>query len=80
LGLLLTPRGDAVWLALVGLKIALTAASAALFWRVSWYWWPARLFALESELPTVHRRFRVCAAAMLMLVGANAVLGVMARL
>src|SRR5207247_1168939 len=47
LGLLLSPRNDVPWLTLMGVKIALTLASAILFWRVSWHWWPARLFALN---------------------------------
>jgi hypothetical protein len=50
-----------------------------LFWRVSWHWWPARLFAMEAELPALHRRFRVGATAMLVMVGMNAMLGLMAR-
>lgn len=80
-GLLLTPRErmtDA-WLTLIGVKTTLLIGSAVLFWRVSWHWWPARLFALETELPAVHRRFRLGAATMLVLVGANAVLGVLSR-
>jgi hypothetical protein len=57
----------------------LLVASAFLFWRVSWFWWPARLFALEPELPGIHRRFRIGAAVMLVLVGMNAVFGVVAH-
>jgi hypothetical protein len=80
-GLLLMPMADLTGprLTLIGTKIALTLASAILFWRVSWHWWPARLFALPSELPALHRRFRIGAACMLALVGSNMALGVLAR-
>ena len=81
LGLMLVPRHEmtAAWLTLVGAKAALMIVSAILFWRVSWYWWPARLFALDAELPSIHRRFRIGAACMLLLVGLNFALGVLTR-
>ena len=81
LGLLLIPRAEIswLWLTLIGVKAALMIAGAILFWRVSWYWWPARLFALESELPAIHRRFRIGASCMLVLVGLNIALGVLTR-
>jgi uncharacterized membrane protein len=79
-GLLLMPASAMTWprLTLIGIKIALTLASAILFWRVSWHWWPARLFALETELPALHRRFRIGAACMLVLVGLNMAISVLA--
>jgi hypothetical protein len=82
LGLFLMPKNEVTnpWLTLAGIKAVLMIASTILFWRVSWYWWPARLFALEAELPAIHRRFRMGAACMLMLVGVNFALGVLARL
>jgi hypothetical protein len=82
LSLALMPPEDvsAWWLGLVGAKTGLLLVSAVYFWRISWHWWPARVFALESELPAIHRRFRVAAGLMLGLVGLNAVLGVLARL
>jgi hypothetical protein len=82
LGLFLMPKNDVtnLWLTLAGMKVVLMLASAILFWRVSWHWWPARLFALETELPAIHRRFRLGAACVLMLVGVNFALGVLARL
>jgi hypothetical protein len=64
---------------LIGAKTGLMLITAILFWRVSWYWWPARLFAMPSELPALHRRFRIGAVCMLILVGLNMVLGVLAR-
>jgi uncharacterized membrane protein len=80
-GLLLMPPKEmtALSLTLIGMKAVLMLGSAILFWRVSWYWWPARLFAMEAELPAIHRRFRIGAACMLVLVGLNFALGVLAR-
>ncbi len=77
----LMPRSEmtATWLAMIGAKTALLIVSAILFWRVSWHWWPARLFAMESELPAVHRRFRLGGACMFVMAGLNFVLGVLAR-
>jgi hypothetical protein len=81
LGLLLLPRAEMTpaWLSLIGMKAVLMIGSAVLFWRVSWFWWPARLFALEPELPAIHRRFRIGAACMLVLMGLNLGLGVLTR-
>ena len=81
LGLLLFPRNELTWsyMTLIGMKAALMIASTILFWRVSWFWWPARLFALEAELPAIYRRFRIGAACMLVLVGLSFVLGVLTR-
>ena len=66
-------------LILWGAKAVLLIVSAVLFWRVSWYWWPARLFALEPELPALHRRFRVGAGCMMVLVSSNIILGIVSR-
>src|SRR5207249_1370707 len=62
-GLLLMPREQMTdaRLVLIGVKTALFIGSAIFFWRISWHWWPARLFALETELPAIHRRFRIAA-------------------
>lgn len=80
-GVLLMPREEmsASWLTLIGVKAALLTGSAILFWRVSWHWWPARLFAMESELPAIHRRFRIGGACMFVMVAVNFALGVLAR-
>jgi hypothetical protein len=82
IGLALMPRERMTnaWLLLMGMKTLLLIASATFFWRISWHWWPARLFALESELPAIHRRFRIAAGCMLLLVGTNAALGLVGRL
>src|SRR5690242_5077444 len=55
-GLALMPRNEMTWpwLTLIAVKVGLMIASTILFWRVSWYWWPARLVALDSELPAIH--------------------------
>ena len=66
------------WATLVAVKVALLAASLALFWYVSWRLWPRRLFALPEELPAVKRRFTVVALALTATVAANFALGVLA--
>jgi heme A synthase len=63
------------WWAIVGVKVALLAAAAALFWHVSWRLWPRRLFAAPDELPHLRGHFRVVAWALLVLVGLEVVLG-----
>ncbi len=81
-GLALLPRESktSAWLIVMEVKMALLLASAVFFWRISWHWWPARLFALEAELPAIHRRFRIGAACMLVMVGLNMLLGVLGRI
>jgi len=66
------------WWLVVGAKVGLLAAAAALFWWVSWRGWPRRVFALPAELPTVQARFRRVALAMTGFVGAAFLLGVAA--
>ena len=63
------------WWLIVGAKVALLAAAAALFWQVSWRLWPRRLFATPDELPALRARFRRVAWALLTLVGLEIVLG-----
>ena len=63
------------WWLIVGAKVALLAAAAALFWHVSWRLWPRRLFATPEELPALRGRFRGVAWALLALVGLEIVLG-----
>lgn len=50
-----------LWYLLVAVKAVLLVSAVALFAHVSWRLWPARLFALESELPVLQRRFRAVA-------------------
>jgi uncharacterized membrane protein len=68
-----------LWWPALAAKVGLFVLAAALFWRISWSWWPARLFALEAELPGFDRQFRRGAMTMLVLVGLNALLGVIAH-
>jgi hypothetical protein len=75
---LVRERADALWWTLVGAKVALLVAAAALFWWVSWRGWPMRIFALPGELPALQRRFRRVAVLMTLLVGGAFVLGVIA--
>lgn len=81
IGMAFLPREhvSSAWLIVMGIKLALLLACAGFFWRISWHWWPARLFALDTELPAVHRRFRIGAVCMFTLVGANMTLGALAR-
>jgi hypothetical protein len=66
------------WVVLVALKTALLIAALALFARVSWRMWPARLFALPDELPAHRRRFRVVALLLTGMVAAAFALGTVA--
>jgi uncharacterized membrane protein len=67
------------WSVLVALKTALLIAAIALFARVSWRMWPARLFALPEELPRHRRRFRVAALALTGMVAIAFALGTVAQ-
>ncbi|MQA85237.1 MAG: hypothetical protein GEV03_11585 [Streptosporangiales bacterium] len=67
------------WLVLVVAKAVLFGCAATLFGYVSWRLWPARLFALPAELPSLHRAFRRAACALIALVGANMILGIAAH-
>ncbi len=66
------------WLALVIAKGALLLLAVALFAHVSWRLWPARLFALPSELPAFQRRFRTVALGLTVVVASDFVLGAIA--
>jgi hypothetical protein len=71
--------GGGWWWAAMAVKLTLWVAAATLFWWVSWRGWPARVFALPAELPAHQHRFRRVALALLSIVGAAAVVGVVAR-
>jgi hypothetical protein len=79
LALLAGSRSGWWWLA-VGAKAALLALAAAVFWLVSWRYWPARVFALPAERPALRARFRLAALTLLGCAGAASVLGVALRL
>jgi hypothetical protein len=53
-----------------GIALVPYAAATAIFVNVSWRHWPARVFALPSELPGYRHRLRLQAWTMLILVGA----------
>ena len=71
-------RPDAAWTVLIVAKVALLAVSLGLFWFVSWRLWPRRLFALESELPPLRRRFDLVAVSLTGTVAAAFLLGLLA--
>jgi len=70
---------DPLWLALLGLKIALFLAALVLFCLVTFWFWPLRVFATDAELPMHHQRFKRIGIAMQMLVGMNMALGIVAH-
>ncbi|MBO0830127.1 MAG: hypothetical protein J2P24_20325 [Streptosporangiales bacterium] len=78
LALLPAHRSPVWWTAIVVSAVALVAA-AAVFWRVSWRMWPARVFATADELPAHRRRFRAVAWTMVTLTGVATVAGVVAH-
>jgi hypothetical protein len=49
--------------------LALYLVAAGIFWYVSWRHWPARVFALPSEIPGFQRTLRRLAWAMCVLIG-----------
>ena len=67
------------WLVLVITKVVLFAVSLVVFCYASWRLWPARIFATPEEVPAFQRRFRRVGVSMILLVGANLVLGVVAH-
>lgn len=68
-----------VWLALVGLKVALFLAAVVLFSYTSWRLWPRRVFATAEDLPALRRTYRLIVWTLLVLVGLNMALGVAAH-
>lgn len=73
------PGAAGPWRWLVALKVALLLASLALFLHVSFTLWPRRVFARESELPAVRRRFWWVGVVMIACNTANMGLGILAR-
>jgi hypothetical protein len=72
-------RPGAGWTAVIVAKAVLLALAMAVFAYVSWRLWPRRVFALPAELPRLYRVFRRAAYTMIVMVGAEIVLGVAAR-
>ena len=67
-----------LWVALIVAKAVLLAVAVGLFAYVSWWLWPARIFAAPDELVAVQRRFRVVALLLTAVVAAGLVLGAVA--
>lgn len=67
------------WLLLVGLKALIFFAAFGLFVYVSWRLWPARVLALDDEIPRFQKVSRRLAATMLVLVGLSIALGILAH-
>ncbi len=64
------------WWAGVAAKTALLGVAAAIFWRVSWRYWPARVFALPAERPAWRRRLRYAGLALMTCAAAASLIGV----
>jgi len=67
------------WVTLIVVKSLLFLAALAIFCHVSWNLWPARIFATAEEAPLFQKRFRRIGLSLLILVGSDLVLGVMAH-
>jgi hypothetical protein len=68
-----------LWLVLVGLKAAAWLAAVVLFVYTSWRLWPARVLALEGEIPHFQRAFRRVAVTMIVLAVVATALGILAH-
>jgi len=64
------------WWAGVGVKTALLTVAAIVFWRVSWRYWPARVFALPAERPAWRQRIRFAGLTLMACAAAASVLGI----
>lgn len=76
---LLPVHRSPVWWTAVAVSVLALLGAAAVFWRVSWRMWPARVFATTDELPAHRRRFRAVAWTMVTLTGIATVAGVVAH-
>jgi uncharacterized membrane protein len=82
MGLVLVGRREALsalWVGVVVAKGLLWLAALGLFVHVSWRLWPARVLALPEEVPALQRTFRRVGWTMILLVGGNLALGVVAH-
>jgi hypothetical protein len=64
---------------LIAAKVILWLIALAIFCRVSWRLWPARIFAAPEELPAIRRQFRASAITMICIAAAAMILGVWAH-
>jgi hypothetical protein len=67
------------WLVFIGAKVVLWTVALGLFVYVSWRLWPARLFAVEAEIPHIQEAFRRVAVTMIAIAGLSMALGVLAH-
>jgi len=67
------------WVTLIIAKSVLFLAALAVFCHVSWNLWPARIFATAEEAPLFQKRFRRIGLLLVLLVGSDLVLGVLAH-
>ncbi len=72
------PAPSRLWVALILAKAVVLVVAVGLFAYVSWWLWPARVFAAASELAAVQRRFRSVALLLTGAVAAGVVLGAVA--
>jgi hypothetical protein len=66
-----------MWIALIAVKGVLYGVACVVFFHVSWYMWPARIFALPDEIPHIQITFRRVAAVMLAIVTLGMILGIL---
>jgi hypothetical protein len=71
-------RGELWWWLVAG-KAALMVATLAIVSTISWRMWPARIFALEHELPALRATQTRLRAAMVLMLGLGCALGVIAH-
>jgi hypothetical protein len=64
-------------LACLVVKAILFVAAVSLFCYTSWILWPARTLASVEEIPRFQQKFRMIALALLVLVGASMVIGLL---
>jgi uncharacterized membrane protein len=70
---------SAGWVLVMGAKVGLLATALVLFVYVSWRLWPARILALDREIPHLQKVFRRAALAMLLIAALSMALGVLAH-
>ena len=68
------------WTFLIAIKTALFFAALVVFCHASWRLWPARIFATPDEIPAFQRRFKLVGFTMILLVGTDFALGIIAHL
>jgi hypothetical protein len=67
---------SATWNYLMAAKTIVFLIAVGIFCFASWKLWPARILTSSDEIPAFQKKFRCIAITLLLLVGANMVLGV----